>query len=125
MEIETSLEIINDTYRAQIGITSGRGSRGLSPIEAQGFQQFGDQIVECGGVITLNGGGTFTLPTNPLRFPSQFPVIQLFSIADLTIETAQLQANSWLTQVQGLMVTAKNFVTTQSTGYLGRAVANL
>ena len=127
MEIETRLDIINDNYRAQIGITTGPGSKGLSPLEAQGFQMFGDQVVECGGVITLNdsSGLTFTLPTNPLRFPSQFPVIQTFSVVDLTLATAQLHASSWLTQVQNLMVAAKNYVTTQSTGYLGHTITNL
>lgn len=121
MEIATQLRLVNDSYNVSVGLAADPGATPLTPAEVQAFQEFGDQVVECGGTIG-SGEGAFTLPTNPLRFPSQFPVIQTFSVADLTLSGAQAQAAAWRTQIQTLIIAARDALMSRSVGSTGRTL---
>jgi cation transport regulator ChaB len=100
MILRKTISLLNKTFHVQIGLDL-REEDALTPLEKDAIKQNGDPIVECGGDFS---DPTFTLPSKELRFPSQFPVVQLFNTDDY--EDAEDRANSYAGTVTARIVAA-------------------
>lgn len=96
-------DVLGNARHVQVGVDTAPGS--ITENERRALQQLGEPLVECGGDFT---SPTFTLPSNQLRFPSQFPVKQIFDRSTNAV-TADSQANRWrltiLQRIQTAMAT--------------------
>jgi len=91
MNLTDDITLVAGVYTASVGLETGRES--LSGRERDVISQFGEPLVECGGDFTsLDPVADFELPARSLRFPSQFPARQTFSIADGAGATEQDKA---------------------------------
>lgn len=146
MEIFSSVELVNGVYVAQIGVgdlpprhfDAGHelyhresfgplrrpedDASGLSPVEREAFRQFGEPIVECGGTAT-SGENTFTLPSDPRRMPSQFPVKKQWAISDFA--NAAAIAALYISTMVTRMTTAKTTQIGLSATGVGRAITTV
>jgi hypothetical protein len=121
MEIETRIDQCDNAYSVQIGLANCPEDA-LTPVERQAFQAFGEPVVDVGG--SFSGEDlSFTLPSDQRRFPSQFPVKQVFSLADNS--DANARAVLYQTTIQARLVAARNTQTEKSDGTVGRFVTTL
>jgi len=118
MEIEVRIDLINRSYRVQVGLTGAPGTP-LSPVEYQAIQRFGEPVVQLGGTFTA-GGLTFTLPAATARFPSQFPVNQIFSLDDFA--DAAARATLFRNTMESRIVAARDAVVSASPGVTGHFI---
>lgn len=103
MILRKTITLLNKTYHVQIGLDQGE-DQALTPVEREAVRQNGEPVVDCGGAFT--GPPAFTLPSRELRFPSQFPVVQLFNTDDYA--DAESRANVFKAEVSARIVTAIN-----------------
>lgn len=101
MVLRKTITLLNKTYHVQIGLDQGE-EFALTPVEREAIRQNGEPVVDCGGAFT--GPPAFTLPARELRFPSQFPVVQLFNTDDYA--NAEDRANVFKDAVSARIVTA-------------------
>lgn len=101
MILRKIITLLNKTYHVQIGLDQGE-DQALTPVEREAIRQNGELVVDCGGAFT--GPPAFTLPTKELRFPSQFPAVQLFNTDDFA--DAESRANVFKNTVSTRIATA-------------------
>lgn len=101
MILRKTITLLNKTYHVQIGLDQGE-DQALTPVEREAIRQNGEPVVDCGGAFT--GPPSFTLANRELRFPSQFPVIQLFNTTDYA--DAEARANVFKDTVSARIATA-------------------
>ena len=130
MQLEKTIRLVNNSYSAEVSLSDD----GLTGIEKDALAELGDLTIDLGGTFTGSTyAGTYgdlnsisyTLPTNQVSFPSQFPCKQVFSIADhsnaaqrakLFVETIQTRINT----ARGTLITAYN-----ATTYIGKTVVTI
>jgi hypothetical protein len=90
MEIKSTIRLSNSLYQAEVML----GDNGLTPVETEVINYFGQPSIECGSAFGTTGttGATgtntyFDLPANAKLFPSNFPVKQIFSLLDFPVGT--------------------------------------
>lgn len=87
MQLNQSIELANNVYAVTLTVAA------MTAREQEALGRLGAFAVECGGVfVPVEGGAGFTLPADERLLPDQFPVRRLFDVADLTLETAKIQA---------------------------------
>lgn len=102
MILRKTITLMHKTFYVQIGLDYTE-SEALSPVEREAIKQNGEPAVNCGG----NFGEDpvlFSLPSRELRFPSQFPVVQLFNTDDF--EDAENRANLYKDVITARIATA-------------------
>lgn len=122
MQIEVYIRPLNNLFEVQIGL-AGTPEEGLTPVEREAFRNFGEPLIECGGDFDDGDGLTFSLPSDARRFPSQFPVKQLFSLSDEA--DANDRAVLYRTTIETRLVTARDAQTQKITGVSGRFITSL
>lgn len=122
MQIEVYIRPLNNLFEVQIGL-AGTPEEALTPVEREAFRNFGEPVVDCGGEFDDGDGLVFNLPTDERRFPSQFPVKQLFSLEDNA--DANDRAVLYRTTIEQRLVTARDEQTDKVTGTSGRFVNTL
>lgn len=124
MQILSRITLINGVYHVQVGLNDDPAQAGLTPGEIEAIAAFGESAVECGGTFTqVSPAEDFTLPTDPRSFPSGFPVVQTFALADN--EDALTRAQLFQSTISARMVVARNSVTSQSQGVTGTTVTTV
>jgi hypothetical protein len=121
MQIESTNYLVDGRYEVQIGLAKPLDTA-LTPVEKQAFDTFGEPVVDCGGTFTTEGL-TFTLPTDQRWFPSQFPVKQVFALADHS--DANARAQLFRSTIQTRLVAARDAQIALSPGTTGRTVSTL
>lgn len=117
MIIRDDLQLIANAFHIQIGLDTLRPDA-LSPEEAAAIARFGEPVVECGGAFSV--GSTYTLAANQRRFPSQFPVKQVFGIADeASVAAANAKAVTFRTEIRTRIDAALTALRALNPGTLG------
>jgi len=119
MKIDVLIELINSRYETTITVAR------VSSAEQDKINQFGEPLIEVGGQIT--GSATrptesptdvdFTLPASQRRMISDFPVKQIFDLADTA--DADLYAKVWSDTVRDRMSTAVTNLLTVTSPFAG------
>lgn len=137
MTLVKSITLINDTYWAQVGIPMAPVSLykpqekcacaegaipPFTPLELSRLAQFGEPVVETGGLVEMTDpGDNFTLPTDQRVFPSQFPVKQGFGTADY--EDALAAATAWRDLVVANITAAMESLVDENPGAIGTEIS--
>ena len=128
MTLESSINLINDSYHAQVGLTKAT-PEALTPLEKLRIGQFGEPVVACGGAINgVNGNAQpviVTLPANSRRFPSQFPVKTVFSIADYGAEAALSLAVDFRSKIVTAVTAAMTATVAKTPGSIGTDIQTI
>ncbi len=74
MQVHDIIEPSGNVFHVEIGVDK------LTAAEQLAIDRFGEPVIAVGGSFT--GSVSFTLPARDVRFPSGFPVKQLFDLAD-------------------------------------------
>lgn len=122
MNVQHTISISGNAYHVQIGPDDRLSGSGLTPVEYEAFARFGEPVIDCGGTFTL-GEGTFTLPANELRYPSQFPILQLFALDDFA--DAGDRADAFRAQILAKLAAAKDAVLEKQANHVGTQISTL
>jgi len=124
MTISKSILLINDVYHVQIGLPSVLAVPApFTPQELNRLSQYGEPVVACGGTFTYPDATTFALPANDLVFPAQFPLKQLFAIADY--DDALLAATTFQAAIVVLLTTAMEALVDNTPGAIGTSLETI
>lgn len=116
MELNCDVRLTGGVYHVEIGLGSVAP---LSPVEQEALQRFGEPVVECGGTFG-EGDSSFTLPAVQRRLPSQFPVKQMFSLADF--EDANARAVLFRDTMITRLTAVRTALLARDPGYTGHSV---
>lgn len=92
MRLEITRNLVQRRYHVEIRVPA---SGAFTPVEQEALRRVGEPVISCGGEFTDGDAITFTLGTNDRKFPSSFPVKQVFSLID--DENAGDHAQVWET----------------------------
>lgn len=128
MTIYTSIQLINDQYRVQVGpqaIIAGKSP--FTAAELDVLARFGEPTVECGGEFDNEEGGddaiTFELADDDRSFPSQFPVVKFFDLND--DEDANEKAVFYRDTIKDRIEEAMSELRTEEFGTIGEEISNI
>jgi hypothetical protein len=95
MKLSRKVELIGNVYHASVDKAA---TAGLTTAETEAITRLGEPLIAVGGNFVNGGLATdFDLPASSKRFPSQFPVKQLFSRDDSA--TANDEAVTFETEI--------------------------
>jgi hypothetical protein len=120
MEIDVRIDLINNVYHVQVGLTDSASGKPLTPVEAEAFQRFGEPLVQIGGTFTA-GELSFTLPADARRLPSQFPVKQAFSLDDYPDDAGD-RATAFRNTMETRLIAARDAALAETPGVTGHFV---
>ena len=121
MQISQRIDLFNGTY--QVAISLATDADALSAVEKDKLAQFGEMVIACGGTFPYGDSLTFTRPTDDRRFPSQFPVVARFSLADAA--DANAQAVAFRDTLLARLAAALETLLGKTPGTIGRQVTTL
>ena len=119
MEIISNIRLVSNTYEVEIDLAQG----GLTPVEAEAIRQFGEPVTETGGEFDNGSGLEFELPEADRKFPSQFPVKAVFSLADNA--NANARAILFKDTIIQRLTTSVIDIRELSAGITGREIINI
>ena len=127
MKINSSVEIVNDTYIAAVGVL------GLTPVEQLAVDQFGEPVVDVGGSfsgsLTRPGAGSpttvaYVLPSKQYSLPSTFPVNQPFSLLDFP-DDADVRAEVYRQTILTRIASARTAILARAAYFVGETVTTI
>jgi len=107
LHLETTIRLVNGSYHVETGLAAG-DPQALSPAARANLAEFGEWLVNAGDETFTSGAATIALPSDPRRFPSQFPVKKIFAVADLGAAPAAAIAALYRTFIEAAIVDAKD-----------------
>jgi predicted sugar kinase len=119
VKLESNITLANGIYRAQLGLTANDP---LTGAERDALSALGPVSVEIGGDIVAAGHTTFTLPTQTLRFPTDFPIVQTFD-RTLTNPVGGQRATNWVAAMRTRVVAAMTELVETQRGFVGQVVS--
>lgn len=114
MQLHLHIRVVNGVHHSEVGLATYPGSEPLTPCEREALSRFGEPVVDCGGDFT-----EFQLPTNSLRFPSQFPVKAVFAEEDYPEGAANAHAVTFRDVIESRLIAARNALLERVPGTLG------
>jgi hypothetical protein len=126
MQVLKNIQLVDDRYIVTVDVEE------LSAAEQEGVEKFGEPLVETGGefvgtivppqeneAITVS----FTLPTEPRRMPSQFPVQQTFDRRDLS--DAGVVAKVWADEIESRLYDSREQVLLEKQRFVGKNISTI
>jgi len=78
METIATIRLVSGSYHVEVDLAED----GLTPVEAEVISQHGEPVITAGGLFDDEISLSYTLADDDRKFPSQFPVKAIFSLAD-------------------------------------------
>lgn len=119
MNIKSQIVLSSGVYYVSVDLEAN----GLTHEEASAIHRHGEPVIQCGGSFSYGVGQTYELPAQDLRFPSQFPAKQQFSLEDF--EAASDMALGWREAIKQRLDTAVTALRNKAVANIGHEVVNI
>lgn len=121
MTLQDSITLVNGVYAVCIAL-DGTPEQSLTAAEREALVRFGDLVLDCGGTIPVEGG-SYELPNDTRRIPSQLPLRKNFVLADH--EDANARAVAYRDEMFSRITTELETLLALPVGTIGRRITIL
>jgi len=110
MQLHTKIRLVDHAFHVEVGIPSGPVEDAFTASEWEAVSAIGEPSISVGGEFTDGASLTFELPLEQVKFPSQFPIKQIFDTDDHldAADRATLYKDEISTRIDAAITAIKN-----------------